>query len=176
MTEVSLIHARSLAEGVKISQAGMPYTGNLLVNRGRIAQSENIRVHGLSLMHSAPLTTIAFSRSWLGEYGKYIVSIGLLLFAFSTAISWSYYGGRAMTFLFGIKSIIWYKIVYVFGFFVASFVDTSIIWIFSGITIALMTIPNLIGLLALHREVKSEVKSFWNEYAERFPDENAPKF
>ena len=127
-------------------------------------------------MHSAPLTTIAFSKSWLGAYGKYIVSIGLLLFAFSTAISWSYYGGRAMTYLFGIKSIIYYKILYVVGFFFASFVDTSIIWVFSGITIALMTIPNLLGILALHREVKSEVKSFWKEYADRFPSEKPPRY
>lgn len=174
--EISMIHSRSLAENVQVAQGGTPFTGELQVVRGRITQSDNIRIFGESLMHSAPLTTIAFSRSWLGEYGKYIVSIGLLLFAFSTAISWSYYGGRAMTYLFGIKSIIYYKILYVIGFFFASFVDTSIIWVLSGITIALMTIPNLIGLLALHKEVKREVKSFWQEYADRFPDENPPKY
>ncbi|ASB47795.1 alanine/glycine:cation symporter family protein [Alkalitalea saponilacus] len=174
--EISIIHARSLAENVFLIQGNMPWTGEVPVVRGRMSPPEGVRVFGESLIHSAPLTTIAFSRSWLGEYGKYIVSIGLLLFAFSTAISWSYYGERAMIYLFGMNSVIWYKLVYVVGFFVASFVDTSIVWVFSGITIALMTIPNLIGILILHREVKSEVKSFWKEYAERFPDEKAPKY
>jgi AGCS family alanine or glycine:cation symporter len=126
-------------------------------------------------MHSAPLTTIAFTRSWFGEYGKYIVSIGLLMFAFSTAISWSYYGGRAVTYLVGIKGVMWYRLIYVIGFFFASFADTTIVWTLSGITIVLMTIPNLFGILALSKEMKSEVKLFWKEYAKRFPGEKVPK-
>ncbi len=117
------------------------------------------------------LTTIAFTKGWFGHWGQYIVSIGLLLFAFSTAISWSYYGDRAVTYLWGPKAVIWYHLVYVLAFFLASFVDTTIIWTLSGITIALMTIPNLIGLLFLHREMKDEVKSFWVEYSSRFPNE-----
>jgi len=174
--EVSVIHARSLASNIRVVRGKDNYNGELRVNKGKVFMPEGVSMFGESLLHSAPLTTVAFSRSWLGIYGKYIVAIGILLFAFSTAISWSYYGGRAMTYLFGIKSIIWYKLVYAIGFFIASFVDTTIIWVFSGITIALMTIPNLIGILVLHREVKTEVKSFWEEYASRFPDENPPKY
>ncbi|HLW20246.1 MAG TPA: amino acid carrier protein, partial [Cyclobacteriaceae bacterium] len=174
--EVSLLHARSLAEDVKVQFRGEPYTGSIRVRQGKPAGPSQLQFHGRSLIHSAPLTTIAFSRSWLGPWGKYIVAIGLLLFAFSTAISWSYYGGRAMVYLFGLQSVLYYKIVYVIGFFLAAILDTSLIWIFSGITIALMTIPNLLGMLWLHKEVKSEVKSFWNEYAERFPDERPPNY
>src|SRR5690554_4514916 len=174
--EVSLLHARSLAEDVKVQFRGEPYTGSIRVRQGKPAGPSQLQFPGRSLIHSAPLTTIAFSRSWLGPWGKYIVAIGLLLFAFSTAISWSYYGGRAMVYLFGLQSVLYYKIVYVIGFFLAAILDTSLIWIFSGITIALMTIPNLLGMLWLHKEVKSEVKSFWNEYAERFPDERPPNY
>lgn len=174
--EVSLLHARSLAEDVKVQFRGEPYTGSIRVRQGKPAGPSQLQFHGRSLIHSAPLTTIAFSRSWLGPWGKYIVAIGLLLFAFSTAISWSYYGGRAMVYLFGLQSVLYYKIVYVIGFFLAAILDTSLIWIFSGITIALMTIPNLLGMLWLHKEVKSEVKSFWDEYAERFPDERPPNY
>jgi AGCS family alanine or glycine:cation symporter len=130
---------------------------------------------GKSLMHSAPLTTVAFTKSWFGDYGKYIVAIGLLMFAFSTAISWSYYGDRAITYLFGSSKVIYYHIIYVIGFFIASFTDTTIIWTLSGITIALMTIPNLFGILSLAKEMKNEVKLFWEEYANRFPDEKVPK-
>jgi AGCS family alanine or glycine:cation symporter len=51
--------------------------------------------------------------------------------------------------------------LYVAGFFVAAIVDTTIIWTFSGIAIALMTIPNIIGILLLHREMKDTVEDYW---------------
>ncbi|MCT4586603.1 MAG: amino acid carrier protein [Carboxylicivirga sp.] len=192
---VSIIHARSLAEEVVVKQGDGLYTGILEVVDGKVqvkdeeltlmerikaqfSQSSNnkIIIEGKSLIHSAPLTAVAFTKSWFGKWGQYIVSIGLLLFAFSTAISWSYYGDRAVTYLWGSKYVLWYHFIYVIGFFVASFVDTTIIWTLSGITIALMTIPNLFGLLVLHKEMKSDVKLFWGEYKERFPEEkNVPR-
>lgn len=171
----TIIHARSVAEDVKIWLNKKAYNGEIAFNKGKIVKQNGLIIRGKSLMHSAPLTTIAFTRSWFGEYGKYIVSIGLLMFAFSTAISWSYYGGRAVTYLFGVKGVVWYRLVYVVGFFFASFADTTIVWTLSGITIALMTIPNLFGILALSKEMKSEVKLFWVEYGKRFPGEKVPK-
>lgn len=174
--EVSLIHSRSLAEHVRVFSDKKLYSGSLTVKQGAVLGDNNIRFEGKSLMHSAPLTTIAFTKSWFGDFGKYIVSIGLLLFAFSTSITWSYYGGRAIIFLVGVKGLKYYRFVYVFAFFIASFTDTTIVWTFSGITIALMTIPNLIGIFALHKEMKEEIRSFWGEYAIRFPKEKLPLF
>lgn len=171
---VTILHSRSLAEDVRVYEEGKLFTGSTTIKSGQIT-TQRLLLRGKSLLHSAPLTAEAFTKSWLGEYGRYIVTIGLLLFAFSTAISWSYYGGRAVTYLFGVKSVIYYRLIYVVGFFVASFMDTTVVWAFSGITIALMTIPNLIGLLILHKEMKGEVKSFWKEYAKRFPNEKTPK-
>jgi AGCS family alanine or glycine:cation symporter len=171
----TIINSRSVAEDVKVWLNNQPFSGNIQINNGKLASQSGISITGMSLMHSAPLTTIAFTRSWFGDYGKYIVAIGLLLFAFSTAISWSYYGDRAITYLFGSSKVIYFHITYVIGFFIASFTDTTIIWTFSGITIALMTIPNLFGILSLAKEMKREVKSFWQEYAESFPDEKVPK-
>lgn len=171
----TIIHARSVAEDVKVFVNNQPYSGEIEFENGKFVKQNGITITGKSLMHSAPLTTIAFTRSWFGEYGKYIVSIGLLMFAFSTAISWSYYGGRAVTYLVGIKGVVWYRLIYVIGFFFASFTDTTIVWTLSGITIALMTIPNLIGILFLSKEMKSEVKLFWKEYAKRYPGEKVPK-
>jgi len=173
---LTIIHARSIADHVKVyTRDNEPYTGKIEVDEGKVPELSDYYFRGRSLLHSAPLTTVAFTKSWFGKYGSYIVSIGLLLFAFSTAISWSYYGGRAMTYLFGVHTVIYYRIIYVIGFFLASFVDTTIVWTFSGITIAMMTIPNLIGILLLRKEMKSEVKSFWGEYAQRFPGEKVPK-
>lgn len=174
--ELSVLHARSIAEDVLIYKRGELFSGTIKVENGSVVDPlGQYRFEGKSLMHSAPLTTLAFTRSFVGEYGKYIVSIGLLLFAFSTAISWSYYGDRAMTFLFGSKSVIYYRMVYVAGFFVASFVDTTIIWTFSGITIALMTLPNLVGILFLQKDMKSTLKKYWVDFKQEYPNEKIPE-
>jgi AGCS family alanine or glycine:cation symporter len=170
----TILHARSIAEEVRVFRNGKPVDGKLKVQNGKLVE-ENTYMTGKSLLHSAPLTVQAFTRSWFGQYGSYIVSIGLFLFAFSTAISWSYYGDRAVTFIFGIRGVKWFRLVFVAGFFLASFTDTTILWTFSGITIAMMAIPNLIGILILHREMKSEVKLFWAEWANRYPGQKCPK-
>ena len=172
--ELTLIHARSIAEDILVyDNDGELYTGNLTVITGKI--QENLNIEGKSLVHSAPLTAIAFDRGFLGDYGNYIVSIGLLLFAFSTAIAWSYYGDRAMTYLFGAGSVIYFRIVYVIGFFIASFADTTIIWNVSLITIALMTVPNLIGLIWLRQDVKSTIKEYWINFKKEWPNEKTPE-
>ncbi len=173
---LTIIAAHSFAEEVTVYEGEKLYSGSLNVVNGQIAtDNENIRMIGKSLLHSAPLTTIAFNMGFFGDFGQYIVSIGLLLFAFSTSISWSYYGGRATTYLFGSKYEIYYKIVYIAGFFFASFADTTIIWTVANITIALMTIPNLIGLLLLHKEMKSTVNQYWKDFSEEWPDEKIPR-
>ena len=86
-----------------------------MVRDERIAEPD-VYLRGDSLIHSAALTVEAFNRSFLGGIGPYIVALGLMLFAFSTALAWSYYGDRSMTF-FGTKSIMPYRLVYVVGFF-----------------------------------------------------------
>ena len=168
---VSLIHARSLATNVFYATGDGPYSGTIEVNGGRLAHPHAIEVTGESLTHSAQLTTFAFSRSIMKGAGSYIVALGLLLFAFSTAISWSYYGDRAVTFLAGPKYVLLYRIFFVAAFFVASFTDTTIIWSLSYIAIVLMAVPNLIGILILRKEVKKSVRDYWIAFAAKYPDE-----
>ncbi len=158
--DLSVFHARSIAENVEVFDNGEAYNGKVLVENGDV-QNTNLTFRGKSLLHSAPLTIRAFRKGYFGESGEYIVTIGLLLFAFSTAIAWSYYGDRAVTYLWGSKWVMPYRVVYVLGFFVASFTDTTIIWTFSGIAIAMMTLPNLFGILMLRKEMKSTVKEYW---------------
>ncbi len=172
--DVSFIHARSLAEEVLVKSNGENLTGTLTIINGK-PEDLNLVFEGKSLVHSAPLTAEAFTRSYFGDWGQYIVSIGLLLFAFSTAISWSYYGDRAMTYLFGSGSVKYYRLVYVVAFFIASFADTTIIWTLSGITIALMTLPNLFGILALRKDMKASVDDYWKNFKKEFPDEKTPE-
>jgi alanine or glycine:cation symporter, AGCS family len=89
------------------------------------------------------------------------VTIGLLLFAFSTAIAWSYYGDRAMTYLLGARSVMPYRVLYVAGFFWASFADTSLIWNLAAVAIVVMTLPNLFGIFLLRKEMKETVDDYW---------------
>ena len=156
----TLIAARSLAENTRYSREGELLTGTLNVVDGQL-EDLTVVVTGNSLLHSVPLTTQAFTKGLFGQYGQYIVSIGLMLFAFSTAIAWSYYGDRAMTYLFGTRSVLPYRIVYVLGFFTAALADTTIVWNISLITIVLMTVPNLVGILLMHKEMKSTVAEYW---------------
>ena len=158
--EFTLINARSLAENFVFSNEQGPLSGAIAVTDGSLDDT-SIIVTGDSLLHSVPLTTQAFTRGFFGDYGQYIVSLGLMLFAFSTAIAWSYYGDRAMTYLFGPKSVLPYRIVYVLGFFYAALADTTIVWNVSLITIVLMTVPNLVGILLMRREMKQTVNDYW---------------
>lgn len=172
--DVSIINARSLAENVAITKDGQAFTGSINVMNGKPTDL-TVTITGQSLVHSAPLTAIAFTKGFFGDWGQYIVSIGLLLFAFSTAISWSYYGDRAMTFLLGSGSVKYYRVVYVVAFFFAAFTDTTIIWTFSAITIAVMTLPNLFGLLYLRKDMKTTLDEFWVNFKKEYPDEKTPQ-
>jgi alanine or glycine:cation symporter, AGCS family len=161
----TIINARSLAEEVTFT-VGDPedtFTGTLKVVDGQLLK-DNINVSGYSLIHSASLTAVAFTRGIFGESGKYIVSIGLLLFAFSTAIAWSYYGDRAMTYLFGPRSVMPYRVVYVAGFIWAAVSDTTLVWTLSAVAIVVMTLPNLFGIFLLRKEMKESVAKYWEKF------------
>ena len=156
---ITILHNRSIAEGVEVLEDGSPYTGTLTVDRGAIL--EDVDLKGYSLIHSASLTAEAFTRSAMGDLGRPVVALVLLLFAFTTAVAWSYYGDRAVAYLFGTRWLVPYRLTYVVGFLLA-ISDTSLIWLIAAITVALMTIPNLIAILLLRVEVKALINDYWN--------------
>ena len=158
---VTVLHNRSIGEEVRFLADGQPFTGIAQIESGALA-TEGIDLRGRSLLHSVPLTAEAFKRSFLGHYGQYAVTLGLVLFAFSTAIAWSYYGDRAMTYLFGVRAVTPYRVLYVVGFFVATVADTSLVWLISAVTLALMTIPNLLALLLGAKEIKALINGYWS--------------
>lgn len=158
--DYTLINARSIAEEVIYLKGEDAYSGPLEIKDGTIEELD-IRVTGKSLIHSVRLTTEAFKKGLFGDWGQYIVTIGLLLFAFTTVIAWSYYGDRAITYLLGPKAVLPYRVVYILAFFIASFTDATVIWNLAYVTVAIMTIPNLIGILILHKDMKKTVKDYW---------------
>ena len=160
----TLLNARSIAEDVKYAVGSEDlFTGTLKIVDGKPVK-DNLEVSGKSLVHSAALTTIAFTRGFFGDAGQYIVSIGLMLFAFSTAIAWSYYGDRAMTYLFGPRSVMPYRVIYVAGFVWAAFSDTTLVWALSAVAIVVMTLPNLFGIVLLCKEMKETVNDYWSRH------------
>ncbi|HAL41494.1 MAG TPA: sodium:alanine symporter family protein, partial [Gammaproteobacteria bacterium] len=162
LAQATVLHNRSVAEGVTVSRNLGPYSGPVEIRDGTLVDSAMV-LSGESLLHSVPLTAKAFERSFLGAQGAYLVTIGLLLFAFSTAIAWSYYGDRAVTYLLGSAWVMPYRCLYVLGFFLATIVDTSLIWLISAVTVAMMTLPNLIGIVLMRREVRGMTSDYWTE-------------
>ncbi len=159
---ITILHNRSIAEDVYFHIDGEAHNGTIVIKDGSLA--DNISLRGKSLLHSVPLTVEAFKRSFLGDYGQYAVTLGLMLFAFSTAIAWSYYGDRAITYLFGLRWVLPYRLFYCAAFFTAAVVDTSMVWLFSAVTLALMALPNLFGIMLLRRDMKQTVRDYWTRF------------
>ena len=151
-SQVTILHSRSIAENIIIKDGNDLYSGKLNISKGKI--SEAVRVEGKSLVSSAELTAKAFSQGTFGDYGGKLVAISLLLFAFSTAITWCYYGDRSTAYIFGEKAVFWYRNFYVLCFILAAVIDTTIVWNIAYVSVALVSIPNLIALFFLRKEVK----------------------
>ena len=157
--DVTIFHNNSIAEDVTFYKNGSSFDGPLEVVNGEITDS-SVTVKGKSLIHSAELTSKAFGSGVLGKYGEYIVAIGLLLFAFSTAIAWSYYGDRSTAYIFGENAVPWYRMIYVICFIAAAVIDTTVVWNIAYVVVALVTIPNLFALFILRKEMKEQVTSY----------------
>ena len=160
--EVTIINNRSIAEEVIVLKDNIPFNGKIYIDEEEIDPSYQFK--GKSLVKSAVLTSKAFNKGFFGSYGEYIVSIGLLLFAFSTVITWAYYGDRCTAYLFGEPYVIYYRILYIFAFFVAGsgYLDTEIIWNFALITVAASTLPNLISIFLLREKMKNLISEYLN--------------
>ncbi|MEV4900541.1 sodium:alanine symporter family protein [Citricoccus sp. NPDC055426] len=106
------------------------------------------------------MTGEAFAAGMPGDWGHLIVTVGLILFAFSTILGWSYYGERNVERLFGQRLVMPYRVVFSIVVFIGCTVPLSIVWSFSDVMNGLMALPNLIGLLVLSGLVARETKHY----------------
>mgnify|MGYP000116585903 FL=1 len=104
------------------------------------------------------LTKMAFGK--IPYIGPAILSVGILTFAFSTILGWSYYGEKAMEYLGGKKWIIYYRIAYIAAAFVGSVMNLTVVWNIADSMNALMAIPNLIALLLLSGVAVRETRKY----------------
>lgn len=112
-------------------------------------------------LDGAALTTSAFDEGI--PFGGYIVTFGLVFFAFSTLLGWSYYGERCMEFLFGPKSIIFYRLLFIPLIVVGAVGGLRAIWALADTLNGLMALPNLIGLLILSPVIVSQTRQFFGK-------------
>lgn len=115
-----------------------------------------------SSLDGAPLTQAAFGQIF-GNFGIYALTLSLVLFAFTTILGWSYYGERCFEFLFGVRFLNLYRVIFILMVAISGFLSLDIIWIISDIVNGLMAIPNLIALLFLSPVVVYETKRYFNQ-------------
>ena len=128
---------------------------------------QDAAAHCASLVSGAQLTILAFSTVF-GEYGKYIVSIALTLFAFSTILGWEYYGEKALEYLVSKRpAIMAYRVIFSAVTFIGATSALEMVWNFSDTMNGLMAIPNLICLLWLNKDVANECFEYEHEVVAR---------
>jgi AGCS family alanine or glycine:cation symporter len=110
-------------------------------------------------LNGAPLTAGAFNQALPGK-GGFIVTFGLIFFAFSTIIAWSYYGDRCMYYLFGTKALLAYKWFYCCLIPLGAIIKLELIWNLADITNGFMAVPNLVALLGLSGVVIKLTKDY----------------
>ncbi len=117
----------------------------------------------------AQMTSSAFAATF-GPAGSVVLTISLVLFAFTTILGWNYYGERAAIYLFGTKGLMPYRVIFILLIASGGFLKLEAIWILADIVNGLMAIPNLIALIALSSVIVAETKKYM-EYRDQEENE-----
>ncbi|MDX1585903.1 MAG: sodium:alanine symporter family protein [Balneolaceae bacterium] len=151
-------------------QYSQPFTGRVEVtDEDAVVYSENNEqlnsLYGGVVQNGAPLTSAAFEKGLnpLFPGGGYLVTFAVLLFAISTSISWSYYGDRAAQYLFGFKSIFWYRLAFVGMHFLGAVATLTVVWNFGDVMLGLMAFFNIVALFALSGVAYKITKTYFSK-------------
>ncbi len=109
----------------------------------------------------AELTALSFNASLPGGIGRYVVTTGLILFAYSTILGWCYYGEKSIEYLFREKAVKTYRIIFVIFVAVGTFLKLETVWRLSDVMNGLMAFPNLIGLIGLSAVIIAETNKYF---------------
>ena len=141
---------------------------------GLVLVSSIVKYPALGSLSGGDLTAMAFEKVHI--FGRYILAVGLVTFAFSTILGWAYYGERAFEYLFGKKPMILFRIVYSVVIFVGSVSANQLVWDIADTFNAFMAIPNLICLLLLNGVIVSETKKYlWSDNVDGVDDTPIPQ-
>lgn len=157
--ETYTVSANGKQFGVQLKGSGDYSYTNIMALTGIADRSGEITDIKLESVDGVSLITLAFSQQF-GSVAAIMLSIAIVLFAFSTVIGWSFYGTKAIEYLFGKKAVGIYRIAFVVIAFVGAVAKLNIVWGISDIFNGLMAIPNLIALLALSGTVAKITKNY----------------
>ena len=137
---------------------------------GLVIVSSILAYPDIDYANGATLTKAAFSK--IPYIGTSLLSVGVVTFAFSTAIGWCYYGERAVEYLAGKRTMLAYRIVYLISVFLGSVVGLSLVWNIADCMNAFMAIPNLLSLVFLSGVLVSETRKYlWNNKLDEYSEE-----
>ena len=117
---------------------------------------------GIRAGEAAAITVKAWGT--VSDWFPLVLAAATVLFAFSTLISWSYYGERCWTYLFGSGSTLIYKVIFLFFILMGAVIELGNVIDFSDMMILGMAFPNLLGCLLLSGKVRRDLKSYWSRY------------
>lgn len=137
---------------------------------GLVIVSSILAYPDIDYANGATLTKAAFAK--IPYIGISLLSVGVVTFAFSTAIGWCYYGERAVEYLAGKRTMLAYRIVYLISVFLGSVVGLSLVWNIADCMNAFMAIPNLLSLVFLSGVLVSETRKYlWNNKLDEYSEE-----
>lgn len=160
-----------------IAPGGAPFAGEIRYDAAQkswgtfsvTGEAIAVTVAGRTLRNSSALTAWAFKEglSPLGDWGNFIVTVCVFLFAISTMISWSYYGDRCITYLFGVKWVIVYRLVYIGFVYVGATTALDIVWAYGDLALGLMTLPNLLAIALLSPRLAKLTRDYFARMKEQ---------
>lgn len=109
----------------------------------------------------AELTALAFDRSLPGGLGEFVVTLGLIFFAYSTILGWCYYGEKSIEYLFKERAVKVYRIIFVIFVAIGTFLKLETVWTLADLMNGLMAFPNLVGLIGLSSIIVSETNKYF---------------
>jgi len=153
--------ANGIVDNARIvnAESREPFNGKLVYDRekdelralGPGGKEMDLLLLGDMLQNSSALTAWAFDigLSPLGDWGNFVVTICVFLFALSTIISWSYYGDRCVTYLFGVRFVPVYRLIYIGFVYLGATTALEVVWAYGDLALGLMAVPNLIAVVLL---------------------------
>jgi len=177
---LGLVRNHGFVENARILGAGIPFTGKIKITSSSSPEGEGIKVveggpaqltvEGDTYQNGSLLTAWGFQKglSFLGNWGNYIITLAVFLFAISTMISWSYYGDRSIQYLIGDRAIMPYRYIYCIVLFIGATSKLEDIWGFGDVGLGLMAIPNLTAILLLSKVARTMTKEYFSRKQEPY--------
>ncbi len=177
---LSLQASDGVIDEALLESGGLPFSGTLHwdaaaeslravdASGAEVALSDLV-VRGQMLQNSSALTAWAFQEGLapLGDWGNLVVTVCVFLFAVSTMISWSYYGDRCVSYLFGTRFIMLYRLVFIGFIYLGSTTALHVVWAYGDLALGLMSVPNLIAVVLLTPKVVELSRDYFKRMREQ---------